>query len=199
MNIETGPLHSDHGASFSTHTLVTDHHKTLRFKPSFLGSLFPLLFKCLGVLGLIYGVFPVFTSDGFTLFVIVLAGVSFACIGIWMEKSIARERVFHLDRQEVEFPSNPTSLSTETKIVKFGEVYALQIVQKTVHGDETNFKSFELNLVLKDASRWNIMDHGGGEQLLREAQQIAQYLGCKIIVDANLSTQPTMMSPTAAS
>ena len=41
---------------------------------------------------------------------------------------------------------------------------------------ESHFKSYEINLIFKDASRVNVVDHGGYEQVDKDAKTIAKAL-----------------------
>lgn len=68
-------------------------------------------------------------------------------------------------------------LSTQ---VPFSNIAALQLVRELVDGDETTFMSWELNLVLRDGSRLNVIDHAGGAQLREEATRLGQLIGCPI-------------------
>ncbi|MFT6213337.1 MAG: hypothetical protein ACJARD_001473 [Alphaproteobacteria bacterium] len=66
-------------------------------------------------------------------------------------------------------------------------IYALQIISETIsettgnsndnHRRTRYFKSYELNVVLKDGSRVNILDHGKIERLTEDAQKLSQFLG----------------------
>lgn len=64
--------------------------------------------------------------------------------------------------------------------VPFSNIAALQLVRELVDGDETTFMSWELNLVLRDGSRLNVIDHAGGAQLREEATRLGQLIGCPV-------------------
>jgi hypothetical protein len=57
--------------------------------------------------------------------------------------------------------------------VSFGNVHALQIIQERVRSKNSSYRSYELNLVLKDGSRAGVVDHGSYEILKQDAEQIA--------------------------
>jgi hypothetical protein len=66
------------------------------------------------------------------------------------------------------------------------DIVALQIVSERVRssssssGGSSSFRSYEINLVLQDASRLNVIDHGNKKKLLEDAEQLASYLGVPI-------------------
>lgn len=66
--------------------------------------------------------------------------------------------------------------------VGFGEIAALQLLGERVEHDEApSFDSYELNLVLKDGSRLNLVDHSRRGQLEQEAERLAQLIDCRVL------------------
>ncbi len=70
---------------------------------------------------------------------------------------------------------------------KLIDIAAVQIVSERVRsssssssGRSSSFRSYEINLILQDASRLNVIDHGNKKKLLEDAQQLASYLGVPI-------------------
>ncbi len=68
-------------------------------------------------------------------------------------------------------------------------VHALQIVAEYVSG-KNSFYSFELNLVLKNGNRINVVDHHKKNKLAEEAEVLAEFLGVPLW-DATISRLPT--------
>ena len=66
------------------------------------------------------------------------------------------------------------------RVIPFGEIHALQIIGKQVHGDEMTYRSYELNLVLRDGSRANVVGHGNLEAVRGDAREISACIGCKL-------------------
>lgn len=60
--------------------------------------------------------------------------------------------------------------------IDFDSVYALQIVVERVTGKHS-FLSYELNLVMKDATRECLVDHSGYKKLREDADLLAGVLG----------------------
>ena len=60
---------------------------------------------------------------------------------------------------------------------ELGEIHALQLVSEYWEGDKSSFYSYELNLVLHDGSRTNVVDHGDLAQLRQDAKTLSEFLG----------------------
>jgi hypothetical protein len=57
------------------------------------------------------------------------------------------------------------------------EIRAIQVIGENCSGSKgSRYRSYEINLVLRDASRVNVIDHGNISQILLDAQQIATRL-----------------------
>lgn len=57
----------------------------------------------------------------------------------------------------------------------------LEIVKERVYNKNSSYDSYELNVALKDGSRYNIMDHGADKLLLADAKQLAEKLSLPLI------------------
>ncbi len=67
------------------------------------------------------------------------------------------------------------------------EIEALQIVSERVRsssssssGGSSSFKSYEINLVLHNGERINVIDHGNRKKLLEDAEKLASFLGVQV-------------------
>lgn len=59
---------------------------------------------------------------------------------------------------------------------KLERVHALQIVSEYCRSDKSSYYSYELNLVLDDGSRMNVVDHGDRARLREDAERLAAFL-----------------------
>ena len=84
------------------------------------------------------------------------------------------------------------SVFERNKVLSLDTVYALQLIREYVKGSESNYYSYELNLVLRDGQRLNVVDHGDGRRLRRDAERLAQFLGVRVW---DGSEPPEMVSP----
>ncbi|MDX2008664.1 MAG: hypothetical protein SFW67_00655 [Myxococcaceae bacterium] len=82
----------------------------------------------------------------------------------------------------VRFDGGQRSVSIGGRRIAFSDVYAVQLLGERVHEEEApDFDSYELNLVLKDGTRLNVVDHGNRGQLEREVQQLARLVDCRVL------------------
>lgn len=72
-------------------------------------------------------------------------------------------------------PDDVADLNNCKHCVRLGEIHALQIVAEQIKG-KSSYSSYELNLVLKDASRINVVDHGSKEKIREDAAELAAFL-----------------------
>jgi hypothetical protein len=79
-------------------------------------------------------------------------------------------------------PRDARAAASHKSAIPLAEVYAVQILPERVsqsrhdHRD-ASYISYELNLVRRDGSRVHVVDHAGGGQIRRDAEQIAALLG----------------------
>lgn len=68
----------------------------------------------------------------------------------------------------------------EKDIIPLREIYALQIARERIKSGNKNYYSYELNLILKDKKRVNVLDHKDIEQIKKDAHELSIALGIKI-------------------
>lgn len=77
---------------------------------------------------------------------------------------------------EASFDRTSGQCRVRAKNYSIREVHALQLLRETVRGNDSNYHSYELNLVLRDGSRSNVTDHGALSAIRRDASALADYL-----------------------
>ena len=55
-------------------------------------------------------------------------------------------------------------------------IHALQLLCEYVTGNKSSYYSYELNLVLDDGRRINVIDHGNLDRLRSDAQPLSRFL-----------------------
>ncbi len=83
---------------------------------------------------------------------------------------------------------SPDEVSERKEIKYFTElanIHALQIISEYCSGNKSSYYSYELNLVLKNGSRINVVDHGNLTKLREDAQTLSAFLG-KPVWDATI-------------
>ncbi|MFU8893671.1 MAG: hypothetical protein ACNA8L_08585 [Luteolibacter sp.] len=183
------------GSNFKTHKLHEVGVQRMEFRATIGMILFSGLFLVvgLGVMAIapgrlwIYG--EPFAND---MIFLLIFGLLFAGAGGYMMYSALTPTVF--DKGHGYFCKNrlkPEHTFTVVDIknhVPLTRIHAIQLISERVsssgsRGRSSSYKSHELNLVLDDGTRLNVVDHGCVTTLRADAQRLAAFLG-KPIWDA---------------
>jgi len=171
-----GPCHAG-GASFCTHVLRDDGTGRLSFRPTLGAIAFYLVFLVLGCVALVGAVIAALAPPAPVGAVIAfgLAGLVFGGFGAYMLWSGTQPIVF--DRPQGLFWKGWSVPEPGAGArVELSTIHALQIISEYC-GGKTRFYSYELNLVLKDGQRVNVVDHGDMSRLRSEGPTLARFLG----------------------
>ncbi len=182
-NVEITPLKPG-GSNFKTHALVKSSSSQLRYRPSVGGALFGFLF--FGV-GLGFVIFNLIFEDGlmynpslFNLFGLAF-GLIFALAGGYILYHLYKPRVF--DKQSgyyykgYNFKPNERELEHQFKL---NTIAAVQIIGETIRDSDGSYGSYELNLVLEDGTRRNVVDHGSLKTIIDDAHIVSEFLNVPI-------------------
>ena len=182
LKVDKSPLKSG-GASFKTNVLIQESSSKLLYKPSIGVALFNFLFLAIGLGVLFFGLYPLF-NNGFDFasveWFLILFGLIFATAGGFMFYFFYMPRVF--DKQLGVFYKayKPAIHNRKTKASKtqipLKSIVAIQLIGEHVKSDKGSYKSFELNLVLEDGSRKNVVDHGNLKSIIDDAHVLSDFL-----------------------
>jgi len=170
------------GSSFCTHRLKKIDNTALEFRPTFGLKLFCSVFVGMGAafafipLGAIYRQFGGFH---FSMLFSPLFGLFFCALGILMYYMASAPILFDLKRRSYSkgWKSSVASSSGIKGVqVELDRVRGLQVLSEYCSGNKSSYYSYELNLVLDDASRVNVVDHGDLKALREDAQVLGQSL-----------------------
>jgi len=173
------PLHPG-GANFETHVLSKTRNG-YKFKPSIINAMFSAIFATVGYGFLVGGIYKYKNTSDFNLFTInpllLVVGTIFFLAANWLLYLHFKPIVFNKNNNifYTGFKGSPFQKST-----KLNKIVALQILGETIKGDNGSYKSFELNLVLDDASRLHVIDHGKLKALLDDTEVLSKYLNVPI-------------------
>jgi hypothetical protein len=172
------------GANFCTHKLTEVGVHRLEFKASMGAKLFYLIFFFVGVgvLGLY-----IFMSleKGLSNFELkgtpmLLLGGAFATVGgclyYFGTKPIVFDKHsghFWKGRRNPEHVINHDSIKT---LAKLDDIHAFQLISEHCSGDKSSYFSYELNLIRKDSTRINVVDHGKLDKIREDAQKLSNFL-----------------------
>ncbi|HCE44231.1 MAG TPA: hypothetical protein DET40_11845 [Lentisphaeria bacterium] len=173
------------GANFRTHRLIQISPERMEFRSSMASKLFCLIFLCIGLAVMILVPVSMYNEGRIGVnadtLVPCIIGLVFAAIGGTMLYFSTRPVVF--DRrsghfwkgwQDPERMLNPETLKCYTKL---DQIHALQLISEYIRGNKSSYYSYELNLVLRDGSRINVVDHGDAAKLREDAQTLSKFLG----------------------
>ena len=193
LRIDWSPAASG-GASFRTHRLVQTSAHRIEFAPTVGAKLFYLLFLVIGSGLLVFQANQIRMGQGGITeqetFVPVLVGAVFAVAGACMYWFGTTPRVF--DRTRAFFwrgrkgPEMMGAGGGSDSSVPLSSIHALQLLSEYVTGNKSSYYSYELNLVLDDGSRINVVDHGNLDRLRSDAETLSRFLD-KPVWDATRS------------
>jgi hypothetical protein len=165
------------GASFCTHVLKPGTATRLAFRPTVGACLFYAAFLGPGLFLLL--LIPLVASHPGTTSGGIAAGFVFGCLfgglGAYMMWSGTRPIVFDLDRGMFWKGWSPAAGPGRASI-ELARVHALQVITERCTGKNSSYYSYELNLVLDDGSRINVVDHGNLGRVLRDGAAVAAFL-----------------------
>lgn len=183
QSTEWSPLRSG-GSNFQTHRLKKVHAQRMEFRCSPGMWLFGGVFLLIGI-GTLIGAGFAFLHRGANteqamLFFLPLFGLVFGGVGFYTLRSAMVPRVFDLshgyycrDRRK---PEHSFDVSAIKDHIRLEQIHALQLISEHVTTSKSSYRSYELNLVLRDGSRIHVIDHGGRQALVRDAKTLSTFL-----------------------
>ncbi len=165
------------GASFRTHHLERIDSNRCEFKAAAGAKLFYGVFVVMGLgVAIAFGTAGASSAGLFP----VLFGLGFAAIGgvLWYFGAAPivfdkRRGAFWKGRQS---PYDVRNVSELKHHAPLDRIHALQIISEYVRGNKSSYYSYELNLVLDDGTRLNVVDHGRLDRLREDAQMLSTFL-----------------------
>lgn len=176
------------GANFRTHKLVRLGLEIVEFKATTGALVFYSVFMLFGAVPSALAFWQV-VSRGFHFEAEILVplgfGAVFGTIGFFLFAFGTRPIVFDKNRGYYwKGRKDPDAVWSPEELKHFAElkdIAGLQIVTEWVKSDKSSYNSYELNLVLKDGSRLNVVDHGKEDKLEEDARTLAEFLGVPLI------------------
>ena len=110
----------------------------------------------------------------------ILVGAVFAVVGACLGWFGTIPRVF--DQRHAAFwrgrrlPTPMEFVARGNSSAPLSSIHALQLLSEFISGSKSSYYSYELNLVLHEGSRINVVDHGNLERLRSEANTLSQFL-----------------------
>lgn len=169
------------GANFTVARLKTQPDGSLIFCPTFLNWFVSSIFILLTIPFLI----PFFTlrampEPGARLFLIFILLIFWA-VGIFLLRLLLLKPRFDFERRayyrSITTPRYGDTGENKKDYTPFSQITGLQLLTEECRGSKgSSFLSHELNLVLEDGKRINVVDHGGWENIKNDAEELAEKL-----------------------
>ena len=163
------------GASFETHILFQKDTQLFTIKPTTGFALFCGIFALPPIIMIAFGIKTYLETTNFQFLAenlgLILAGAIFAAVtGVMLVDFFKR---IYFDKRNNRFYKFKFRDKVETELSR---IVAIQVIGEIVKSKKNRFNSFELNLVLDDASRINVMDHGNLKGILDDATLLSEFL-----------------------
>lgn len=184
--VSTLPLKAG-GSNFKTTVLVKESSSKLRYKPSIGAGLFSFVFLSVGLTILFFGLiaeYPFHFEKFSSYWFFILFGLIFTGAGVFLVYSFYKPIVFDkrlgLHYKTYNFKLHRNERNASDNYIALNHIIAIQIIGEHVQSNKSSYKSFELNLVLKDNTRKNVIDHGDLKTIIDDAHVLSAFLGVPI-------------------
>jgi hypothetical protein len=171
------------GSNFRTHKGVLVGPDRFEFRATAGLLVFAAVFALLGGGMPLFFLVPMLNADtdpSPAKYLILLFPGLFLAASLFIWKYLGRPAVF--DKREGWFwrgntsPAEDPSVSTDKHACALTDIRALQIIPERISSKNGSYTSWELNLILADASRRNVTDHGSETALFEDARTLATFL-----------------------
>lgn len=174
-------------ASFCTHRLVAVHSERREFYATVGAQLFYGLFFAIGLLMLLgFASFSVFSFSADFL-IPLFVGLTFTLAGAgmfyWGSTPIVFDYASGFFWKGRQAPTAFAEQNIAKQFARLDRIHALQLLSKYNRSNKHSYWSYQLNLVLQDGQRINVLNHGNKQRLQSDAAELAAFLG-KTVWDA---------------
>ena len=173
------PLKSG-GANFKTHDLVKPSSSILKYQLSWGSKMLFGVFSLIGIVALSAGIFQLMEKGTSSGWVLVFVGLLFIVISLVFFKIMGRpifiDRSIGMMYKGNKAPKLSGQQDNNDKVY-LNNVHALQVIKEYIRSNKSRYYSYEINFIMKDASRVNVMDHGNYKQIQSDAEEIALFIG----------------------
>ncbi|MDR6239303.1 hypothetical protein [Aureibacter tunicatorum] len=173
------------GNNMMTAQIIKNSPESIKIKSTFMSKIFSWAFILLGLNEFTFKVYTFILKFGIEALSILKSlelffnmGGIFIIIGIGLRIFLSSSGIFRLDKQVL----------IDSKIIPFDQFLALQFITKQVHfrrEHSQTFPCYELNLVLKDGKRINLLNHGVLKSIKNDAYLLKNELNIPILILEN--------------
>ncbi len=181
LKIEWTPA-SRGGSSFRTHRLIQTEFSRVEFKASAGAKIFYSVFAIAGLAFVtVFGIHLPSAPFSVEEAVPLLIGAVFAVLGVlmfyWGTAPIVFDKGVGYFWKGRKSPQDVLEVSSLKKCARLDRIHAIQLIAEWVTTGKSSFYSYEINLVLEDARRMTVIDHGNLKWIREDAGKLSQFLG----------------------
>jgi len=177
------------GTNICTHSLKEISPGRMEFKIRAAAVLFPGIFLVIGIVILISMTIEVLKQDtevsyfGFP-FGIVFFLIGFFILRKWMIPRVFDRNIGYYWKGKNE-PDHHGDMQNMKEYCRLTDIHAIQLLREycrssSSNGRSNSYYSYELNLVLKDGTRLNVVDHGKLSLIRADSEKLSQFLGIPV-------------------
>lgn len=184
--IQWTPLQSG-GSSFAAQNLTEINPDRFELKPTLQSKLFSFVFMGVGVAIPLFFIPDIDFADEdamLSLGFLSIFGLLFAASGFFTLRKFSKPTVF--DKSIGKFwkgkngPDKKPELMNSELVYDLDKVYAIQLLSEYVRSDKKSYYIFELNFVMDDTKRLNILRQGGKAKIRKNADTLSKFLNIPI-------------------
>lgn len=176
------------GSNFCTHKLVSPRSDRIEFQVTTAAKAFYMIFVLLGVGVVIGATIAQLKSGRFALRIETLLplffGTMFFAVGTVLLRQAMTPIVFDQTKgffwKGRKAPDEVFNIDKIKDIACWEEIYALQLISEYCSSDKSSYYSYEMNLVLQNGERFNVVDHGNKSRIREDAMTLAAFLNVPV-------------------
>ena len=165
------------GANFRTHKMKKVGFHSYVSAPTVGYHIFYGIFLLFG-LGALVGAYFTIKESLLVVLMLSVMGVLFTAVGVYLGRKAHKPFTIDLDLGTFYRGRSydPYDDNAEGDSGSIRDIHAIQILVERVSGDKSTYPSYEINLVLKDGRRVNVMDHGRHKRISEEVNLLKEVL-----------------------
>lgn len=180
-----------HSQSFVSHQLLKVNARLLRYKPTKMYLFTRMIFVVVGI-GALFATIYGYLTDGLDLKAVAALSVfalAFLGLGFYFLNEALLPINFDRNRQyywrDKKSPTEAISKSDLKQFARFDDIHAIQLLKKVVRnrnskGHTSKTTCYELNFVLKDGERLDVVCFGKADVLRKDARTLARFMDIPI-------------------
>lgn len=172
------------GSNFQTHRLVKLDYNRIEFKPTLGIKLFSGLFVVVGIAIPLFILYqdlengnPIDSNQILFTAVFSLGFVGAGSLFYYLKaKPVVFDKLSGLYWKGRKKPEHNFRTTGKQEGIPFRDIYAIQLLSEYIKGDKNSYYSYELNLVLSNGERLNVIDHGKKSKIVEDANILSEFL-----------------------